>query len=93
MRFIREITSKEENFRVEPLTTTPEVIAKVIRRDFVEPEPVGTIVLFPFRITGYGRDCQLSTTKVVGLYLALVWLAPPRLATQSDTIGSLTGAL
>ena len=65
MRFIREVTSKEENFRVEPLTTTPEVIAKMVRRDFVEPEPVGTIVLFPFRITGYGRDCDGSALAKV----------------------------
>lgn len=32
----------------------------VMRRDPVEPEPVGTIVLLAFRVTGYRPDCDGS---------------------------------
>lgn len=32
----------------------------VIKRDPTEPEPVGTIVMLPFRITGYDSDCDRS---------------------------------
>jgi hypothetical protein len=32
----------------------------MIRRDPVEPEPVGTIVLMAFRVTGYDKDCDGS---------------------------------
>lgn len=32
----------------------------VVRRDPVEPEPAGTIVLMAFRIVGYDRDCDGS---------------------------------
>ena len=58
MRFIREITAKEENFRGEPLF--PGNKALQIKRDFVEPEPIGTVILIPFRISGYGKDCDGS---------------------------------
>ena len=51
MRPVRTITSKEENFRVE---------GSFIKRDPIEPEPVGTIILVPFRITGYSPDCDRS---------------------------------
>ena len=30
------------------------------KRDPVEPEPIGTIVLMAFRITGYDKDCDGS---------------------------------
>jgi len=55
MRPVREITSEEENFRLERLGSF-----RVIRRDPVESEPVGTIVLMAFRITGYDKDCNGS---------------------------------
>ena len=54
MRPVREITSEEENFREEQL---PGTNAFMCKRDPVEPEPVGTIVLMAFRITGYDPDC------------------------------------
>ena len=57
MRTIRELTRKEENFRLEKCPGNPFVHP---RRDSVEPEPVGTIVLLPFRITGYDKDCDGS---------------------------------
>ena len=67
MRPVREITAEEENFRTEPLfrPTDPEYspelnIAHVIRRDPVAPEPVGTIILMAFRVTGYDKDCDGS---------------------------------
>jgi len=47
MRPVREITVEEENFRVE---------SSIIKRNPVEPEPVGTIVLMAFRVTGYDQD-------------------------------------
>lgn len=59
MRPIREITAEEEKFRVEPLAGTNGKFA-TIKRDGVEPEPVGTIVLMAFRVTGYDKDCDGS---------------------------------
>lgn len=56
MRRIREITAEEENFRGEAIAPG----AFMVRRDPVEPEPVGTIVLLPFRVTGYDQDCDGS---------------------------------
>jgi len=55
VRPVREITAEEENFRIE--RNGP---FNMIRRDPVEPEPVGTIVLQAFRITEYRRDCDGS---------------------------------
>ena len=57
MRPVREITAEEERFRLEPIAGTR---AGTIRRDPVEPEPVGTIVLMAFRVTGYDQDCDGS---------------------------------
>jgi hypothetical protein len=51
MRPVREITAEEEDFRLE--RNGP---FRVIRRNPVEPEPIGTIVLCAFRIAGYDRD-------------------------------------
>lgn len=55
MRPVREITAEEENFRTEQI---PGTRLLTIRRDSIEPEPVGTIVLCAFKITGYDRDCD-----------------------------------
>lgn len=57
MRPVREITAAEENFRTEPV---PGLAAHTVRRDPVEPEPVGTHIAMVFRITGYDRDCDGS---------------------------------
>ncbi|MBI2099644.1 hypothetical protein HYT45_04560 [Candidatus Uhrbacteria bacterium] len=57
MRPVREVTAEEENFRFEEHGTLP---GGVIRRDPVEPEPAGTIVLMAFRVTGYDPDCDGS---------------------------------
>lgn len=57
MRPVRKISAKEENIRLEPIAGTH---AALIKRDPIEPEPVGTIVLMAFRITGYDRDCDGS---------------------------------
>lgn len=62
MRPVRTITAAEENFRLEPIVGTP---ARLVARDFVAPEPVGTVVLKAFRITGYGRDCDGSALPVL----------------------------
>lgn len=56
MRPVRKITAEEENFRIELL---PRGFS-VIRREPIEPEPVGAIVLCAFKITGYDRDCDGS---------------------------------
>lgn len=56
MRPIREITAAEENFRMVPLKGYPNM--SLAKRDPVEPEPIGTIVLMAFRVTGYDSDCD-----------------------------------
>jgi hypothetical protein len=55
MRPVREITAQEENFRAVPMGPFD-----VIRRDPIEPEPIGTIVLTAFRVVGYDPDCDGS---------------------------------
>ncbi len=60
LRPVREITAEEENFRTEPLFVAPGIEAVTSRRDPVEPEPVGTIVLLAFRVVGYDPDCDGS---------------------------------
>lgn len=56
MRPVREITPEEENFREAPIC--PGMVT--FKRDPVEPEPIGTLVLMAFRITGYDQDCDGS---------------------------------
>ena len=58
LRMVREITDEEENFRVEPMKGSSNSV--VIRRDPIEPEPVGTIVLMAFKIVDYKQDCDGS---------------------------------
>lgn len=54
MRPVTDI-SEVENFRVEQHGQFG-----VIRRDSIEPEPIGTLVVKVFRVTGYDRDCDGS---------------------------------
>ena len=54
MRRVTDV-SKIDNARIEARDGFA-----VLRRDPIEPEPVGTIVLLPFRVTGYDRDCDRS---------------------------------
>lgn len=54
MRPVREI-DELENARMVNLGGF-----EVLRRDPIEPEPVGTIVLIPFRVTRYRKDCDGS---------------------------------
>ena len=56
MRKIREITSEEENFRAEPFAKKHFMV----KRDSIQPEPIGTIILIPFKIIGYDQDCDGS---------------------------------
>jgi len=59
MRPVRSITTKEENFRtVELVPGDLRFLAS--RRDPIEPEPIGTILIMAFRITGYSPDCDGS---------------------------------
>jgi hypothetical protein len=61
MRLARNITADEENFRVENKATLPNGdTVGVVKRKAVEPEPIGTIVLLAFKITGYDPDCDGS---------------------------------
>jgi hypothetical protein len=53
---MRKIKATETNPRVEEVPGSGGV--GILRQDYVEPEPVGTIVLLPFRIIGYKRDCD-----------------------------------
>lgn len=57
MRPVREITAEEEAFRLEPFVGDDHFIVK---RNPVEPEPVGTYVAMVFRVTGYDPDCDGS---------------------------------
>ncbi len=58
MRPVHEITAEEENFRGERFSPNPNVY--FIKRDPVEAEPVGTLIMCAFRITGYDQDCDGS---------------------------------
>ena len=57
MRKVRSVTAEEENFRTEPFVGNN---MRIVRRDFVKPEPEGTIILMAFKITGYDQDCDGS---------------------------------
>ena len=56
MRPVREVSSEEENFRMQEVGDG----ISMIKRDPVEPEPIGTLIMVPFRITGYHPDCDGS---------------------------------
>lgn len=60
LRPVREITAEEERFRTEPWIDGPGFAAHMIRRDPVEPEPVGSYVVMVFRIVGFDPDCDGS---------------------------------
>lgn len=55
MRPVRTITADEENFRIEHRSGF-----EVTKRDSIEPEPIGTLILKAFRIIGYDPDCDGS---------------------------------
>ena len=57
VRKIPEITREQENFR---MVRVPGFPFEAIRRDPVEPVPVGTLVARIFRVTGYDPDCDRS---------------------------------
>jgi hypothetical protein len=56
LRFVPEITAEQENFRLEPIGPG----AVTIRRDPVEPVPVGSYIVRVFKITAYDPDCDGS---------------------------------
>lgn len=58
MRPVYEVTAEQEGFRLRPIPGA--VGCQEIVRDPVQPEPVGTIVLRAFRVTGYDPDCDGS---------------------------------
>jgi hypothetical protein len=57
MRIIPEIDAERENFRLVPV---PGAAFATIKRDPIEPAPVGTLVALVFRVTGYDPDCDGS---------------------------------
>ena len=63
MRTVRKITKEEENFRTVPFIGNNMVTS---RKDPVEPEPVGTIILMPFKVVGYDPDCDGSLMARLG---------------------------
>jgi hypothetical protein len=73
MRLVHEVTADEERFRLEDTGGI-----HVIRRDAVQPEPVGTIMLVPVRIVGYDPDCDGS------LMARFEFLALDELETEPD---------
>ena len=56
MRRPRDISSQEENFRVDDVA--PNI--GFIRRDPVQAEPIGTLILRPMRVVGFDQDCDGS---------------------------------
>jgi hypothetical protein len=61
IRRVPEITAEQENFRMVPFFDLPGTEGYVtIKRDPVEPVPVGTYVAMVFRVTGYDQDCDGS---------------------------------
>lgn len=66
IRRIPEITAKQENFRIEPVYPVSSAAGnktayiQTIRRDPVEPVPIGTYIARVFRVTGYDQDCDGS---------------------------------
>lgn len=52
--------SDRENARLEPIDLGPRVRAVTLRRDPVEPVPVGAYVAMVFRVAGYDPDCDGS---------------------------------
>lgn len=60
MRPVREITAEEENLRTEVFYKDKSRECSFIKRDPIEPEPVGTIIVMAFRIVGYDKDCDGS---------------------------------
>ena len=53
---MRPVNTVETNFRLEPAGG----FLTRVKHDFVPPEPVGSLILIPFRITGYDSDCDGS---------------------------------
>ena len=60
IRPVPEITGEQENARLEPLYIGEGIDARMVRRDPVEPVPVGTYVVMAFRVTGYDPDVDGS---------------------------------
>ena len=60
LRPVPEITAVQENARYETLAVGPGFNAMMVRRDPVEPAPVGTYIVMVFRVTGYDPDCDGS---------------------------------
>lgn len=58
MRVIPEISAELENFRMVQLQLNDPFA--VIRRDSIEPVPIGTLIAKVFRVTGYDKDCDGS---------------------------------
>lgn len=60
LRPVPEITAEQENFRMEPLSPLLSERVVTIRRDPIEPVPVGSYVVKVFRVVGYDPDCDGS---------------------------------
>lgn len=59
LRPVPDVTDRE-NARVVPFVEGIGFHAMTVRRDPVEPVPVGTHVVLVFRVTGYDPDCDGS---------------------------------
>jgi len=60
IRRVPEITAEQENLRVVPASVPPGPRVVMLRREPVEPVPVGSYVAMVFRVTGYDQDCDGS---------------------------------
>lgn len=60
MKEVPKITAEQENARFVPLAEGTGFHAVTIKRDPIQPVPVGTYVVKVFRVTGYDPDCDGS---------------------------------
>jgi hypothetical protein len=57
---IHRMPEPDDGARVVPWVEGAGFQAMTVKRDFVEPVPVGTYVAMVFRVAGYDQDCDGS---------------------------------
>ena len=58
IRRMKAVSKEEENLQIIPIPGVPNAVT--IKVDSIEPLPVGSLIIFMFRITGYDKDCDGS---------------------------------
>jgi len=84
MRPAKEITAEKENLRID----STSYCFNMLKRDPVEPEPKGTIILMAFRIDDYIQDCDgslMASLTHLSKNLEETGWCPDRLRIYPDT--------